>query len=680
MRVPEILQSNHGECGLACLAMIAAYHGHRRSMREFRTRFNASERGTTLRTLRDQAENLGFKSRALRTELTGLAQIQLPAILHWNLDHFVVLESVGKNGLRIVDPAIGKQWIRLEEASQRYTGVALELMPTVDLRPASPESKVGLLQFLSAFQGLGGSLSAVFMMTLALQVFSLVLPLNIQFTVDHGVRQGDFDIVMVMAVGFALVVMVSTTTDWLRSLLVQYVGNSSVFRMMTSLAHHMFRLSDGWYSSRHTGDVLSRFQSTRPVAEFLMTGIFQMLVDLLMGLGALLILLAYSPRLTLVVFIMFSALATVNIATLGRFRTLTMEMIEANAQEQSSFIEIVDRHRAIKILGAERVRENSWIDRLVNSLNSNARQVRFVAHVDYVGAAIRGLESVVILLFGSGMVIDGKLSMGMLLAFISYSSMFSARAGTLIRSLVQLRMLQVHQERIADIALEPPEDDGEAEGIRLDVGGRVSVRSLGFSYSRNEPEVLQGLDFEVASGEFIALTGGSGSGKSTLIKLLCKLLTAQHGSISIDGVDISTVETRSYRQQLGVVMQDDDLFTGSLMENIAVDLETIDVSRVEKAARTACIHDDILQMPMNYRTLVGPMGSSLSGGQRQRVMIARAVYRNPALFLLDEATAHLDEDLRREVVENLRQTGTTVIAATHDEQVISFADRVINLN
>ena len=679
MRIPVVLQADRAECGLACLAMVAAFHGHRETLREYRSRFHVSQRGGTLRNLRDYAEQLGFQCRAVRVELDELPQLRRPAILHWDLNHFVVLKAAGRSNVRIVDPAVGERRLSMVEASERFTGVAMELTPMLELTERKEVATVEFRAFLPAFRGLGASLSATFVMTLALQAFALAMPLNTQFTVDQGVRQGDMNIVAALAVGFGLVGLVSAATQWLRTLLAQYVGNTLAARMMAGLTHHLLRLPDAWFVARHPGDVISRFTSTAPVGDFLMTGAFAILVDGVMALGALAILFAYAWDLALVLCAFLGVLVAIHFGTFGHLRNLTHEMIAAEAHEDSSFIENVERHRAIKLLGAEGLREDAWGERYVRSINAEVRLARFGAHVEFGSAAVGAVQTVAMLMLGAGKVIDGAFTLGMLFAFSSYGGLFSARAYALIESLVDLRMLRLHRERIADIALEAREIPLTGRVNPRELQGRVEIQSLCFAYGDDGPNVLGDFNLIVAPGEFVAIEGESGVGKSTLIKLLCKLLAPKSGAILIDGVDIRSLDARHYRRRLGVVMQDDDLFSGSLVENIAVEHGDADMARVEEAARMACIHDDIARMPMQYLTLVGHMGSTLSGGQRQRVMIARAIYRRPALILLDEGTAHLNDELQQRVLDSLKQTGATIIAATYDERVSARADRRISL-
>ena len=679
MPLPVVLQSERAECGLACLAMVAGFYGYKSTLRELRSKFRLSLRGMTLRRLRDCAESVGLACRGVRVELDELPQLRTPAILHWELDHFVVLKSAGRRGVVLVDPAIGRRRLTFEEASVHFTGVALEVAPTPAFQEKKEAEAVKLSAFLAALKGLSSPLAAIFVMTLLLQLFALAMPLQMQFTVDQGIRQGDMNIVVALAVGFGLLALISAVAGYLRSLLVLYVGNTSALRMVGSLAHHLLRLPDGWFSARHTGDVLSRFGSIAPIRSFLMTGAFAMLVDAFMAIGAFVVLLVYAWDMTLALCVFLVLFAGLNLATYVPLRNLTHESIAAGALENSSFIENVQRHRAIKLLGAETDREDAWGERYVNSINAGARLSRFGIHVGLAGSLLSNVEGVIMMLLGAWKVIQGEFTLGMLFAFSSYGSMFSSRVHGLIGALVGLRMLKLHQERIADIGLEEREVPAERKGRRLDLRGEICIKSLDFAYGEEEGCVLSAVSLDVAAGEFVALAGESGRGKTTLIKLLAKLLTPTAGEMRVDGVDLRQLDTAHYRRQLGVVMQDDDLFSGSLLENIAAGDVQPDLARAERAAKLACIHRDIEQMPMQYLTLVGHMGSTLSGGQRQRVMIARAIYREPRLLLLDEGTAHLNDELQREVLDNLVGLGVTILAVTHDPRVLARADRRVEL-
>ncbi len=679
MRLPVILQSERAECGLACLAMVARFHGHNSTLRELRGQFRLSLRGMSLRRLKDCAENMGLTCRGVRLELDEVALLRTPAILHWELNHFVVLKSAGRRTVTIVDPALGLRRLSLQEISAYFTGVALELAPSPAFTKKRPMETVKLTAFLPVLRGLGGSLTTVFAMILLLQLFALVMPLNMQLTVDQGIRQGDLNIVAALVVGFGLLGLISAATAYLQSLLLIYVSNTSALRMVSGLAHHLLRLPDAWFTARHTGDVLSRFGSIAPIQGFITTGLFALIVDGCMAIGTLVLLATYAWDLTLALCGFLALFTALNTGTYGTLRNLTHESIAANAVERSSFIENVQRQRAIKLLGAEADREDVWGEHYLHSLNTGARIGRFGLHVGLAGSCLGTLEGAIMLWLGANKVIAGDFTLGMLFAFGSYSQMFSGRTHAVIGALVNLRMLKLHLERIADIGLEQQEVPDGTKGLRIGLRGDIRIRSLSFAYSEEEGDVLHGLDLDIAAGEFVAIAGDSGCGKSTLIRLLTKLLAPTGGEIQIDGLDLSLLDTIHYRQQIGVVMQDDDLFSGSLLENIAIGEAHPDLERAQRAAQLACIDEDIKRMPMQYFTLVGHMGSSLSGGQRQRLMLARALYRSPRLLLLDEGTAHLNDALQSRVLDNLAGLGITMLAVTHDPRVAERADRRIDL-
>ena len=677
MGPPVILQADRSECGLACLAMVAAFFGHQATLREFRSRFRHSSRGITLRRLRDCAEQLGLRCRGVRAELDEIQQLRTPAILHWELDHFVVLKSASRRRITVIDPAVGLRRLKPVDVDEKFTGVAMELMPTPSFAARKSADTMKLSSFLPSLRGLGRPLMATFAMTLVVQLVAIVMPLQVQFTVDQGIRQGDMNLVLALALGFGLLSIVSTLTGYLRSLLLLYVGNTSAFRMVGGLAHHLMRLPDSWFEARHTGDVLSRFGSMAPIRQFLTTGAFAIGVDVLLAIGALTMLLLYSPKLTLVVCGFLTLVALINTLTVGPIRNLTHESIAASALESSSFIENAQRHRAIRLLGAEDDRGDAWSERYVQSMNAGTRLSRFGIHLGLTGSILGSVQSVTLLLLTAGEVIAGAFTLGMLFAFNSYRGMFTARINSIIAAVVGLRMLKLHQERIAEIGLQEPEVAADKPGVLIEMSGRVEMRAIGFAYGDDEPPVLEDFNLEIRPGEFVAVTGASGAGKSTVVKLLCGLLDPVEGEVLIDGVNLRRLEISHFRHQIGVVMQDDDLFSGSLLENIAVGELHPDPDRAVEAAKLACVHEDIGRMPMQYLTLVGQMGASLSGGQRQRVIIARAIYRRPRLLVLDEGTAHLNDELQQRILDNLCAQGMTILAVTHDPRVSDRADRRI---
>lgn len=677
MYVPVFRQSDRAECGLACIGMVAAFHGLVEPLSEHRRQFRVSQQGSTLGQLRNYAERRGFQCRAVRLEPSALHQLHLPAILHWDMSHFVVLEAVGRRRIRIVDPSVGRRRLSKHEVARHFTGVAMEALPTSSFAPVAASPRLRIRDFLPAFRGLGTSLVAVLIMTIAFQLLTLIAPLGIQLTVDRGVRQSDSAMVIAIAVGFAMIAGITSITQWLRALLILHVGNLAAFRMVASLARRLLRLPEEWFVSHHTGDIMSRFDSMDPIRQFVVSGAFGILIDAAVAVGASVVLVFYSPLLGGIALTFLALNIAVRVGTMGHLSVLTGNVINAVATERTTFIENVERQRSIKLLGIETLRGDVWEARYVSSINANARHARFAAHVDLAASVLRGAEPVSLLALGALEVLSGTFSLGMLFAFLGYSVLLSARARQVVESIVDLRLLRLHRERVAEIAVEETEASGDG-GHAGQLKGLVEICGLTFAYGDGLPPVLSQMDLRVEPGEFVAVTGKSGVGKSTCMKLLCGLLQPQEGDVCIDGTPLRSYDVSSYRAQIGVVMQDDDLFTGTLAENIGLD-DSDDTERVYGAAKAACIHDEIERMPMRYRTLAGYMGAALSGGQKQRVMIARAIFRRPSLLLLDEATAHLDEVTKVEVLAGIRECGASVVFFTHDPVVVGVADRHVEL-
>ena len=678
-KMQVFLQSARMECGLACLAMVCSHYGHRRSLREFRQRFQVSQRGTTLRQIKQWAEDMEFNCRALRVELNELSKLRLPVILHWEHQHYVVLTSLSRRSVLVADPALGMRRIGMKEVSESFTGVALECVPTIHFQKYESKDAVPWRHFLPIIKGLGGSLTAIFVAMVVLQVLSLVMPLNLQFIVDQGINRGDHHLVIVLVCGFGLVALVTIGIDYLRFVLVEYVGNTSAFRMVSGLARHMTRLPDSWFVERHTGDVLSRFRSTTPLRNFITNGVFAVTIDVLMALGSFTVIWFYAWEISLAVLGFLVLQTGVLAATYTPLRNLTHESILAGARENTTFIENIERQRAVKLLNAATLRDEVWEETYVSSINSSFRLRRFGAQLG-VGTSILGvLQSSVLITMCAFKVIDGAFTLGMLFAFMTYIGLFSSRASSFLQTVFNVRLLRLHRERVADISSSEREQVSERRGKRLSIEGKLVCQNVSFSYDEDMEPVINALNLVVEPGEFVVVSGASGCGKSTLVKLFCGLIEPTQGRILVDGNDLRNLDLSYYRNQLGVIMQDDDLFSGSLSENISMSAEQVQESRLAHVAHQARIDTDIERWPMRYQTLIGHMGSTLSGGQKQRIMLARAMFRHPRVYLLDEGTAHLNEELQLGILQNLRDTGATVIAVTHDLSISHIAHRVIEL-
>jgi ATP-binding cassette subfamily B protein RaxB len=677
--LPIILQSEAAECGLASLAMVACYHGYQTDLVSIRQKFSISLEGATLLDIMGFAEQLKLSTRPLRIELEDLDALQTPCILHWDLNHFVVLKKANEKRIVIHDPAKGEKTLTLEEASKHFTGVALELTPTKDFEKQESKPSLRFSDFWSRISGLKRSLLLIFLLSLLLQVFTLAAPYYIQLVIDDVVLTGDTSLLTVLAVGFFLVLVFEIATNALRGFTLLHFGNQMNIQLGANLFHHLVRLPISYFEKRHMGDVVSRFGSLQQVKQLLTTGVIEAIIDGLMAIITLAMIFFYSPTLSAVVLVAVFAYAGVRIAMYKPYRAISEQEIMARAEENSNFMETVRGIQTIKLFGSEVKREGQWQNRYANAINQNIRIGNFNIGYDAVNRALFGIENIVVVYLAAHLVIQGGFSTGMLFAFMSYKRQFMEKTANLIEKFIEFKMLGLHFERIADIALTEKEDLQPANIKRHSIEGDIEIKGVSFAYSDATPNVLDNLSLKIKAGESVAITGPSGCGKSTLLKLLLGLNKAKSGEVLIDGVPLEQIGARQYRQQIAAVMQDDELLSGSVSDNIAFFDSPVDMERVVYCAQLAAIHDDIAQMPMGYDSLIGDMGSSLSGGQKQRIILARALYKQPKILFMDEATSHLDTNLEADINEAVSRLDITRVIIAHRKETIASADREIKL-
>ncbi|WP_230946791.1 peptidase domain-containing ABC transporter [Burkholderia stagnalis] len=683
-RLPVMLQTQAAECGLACVGMIASYHGHDLDLVSLRRRFNPSLKGATLNDVMLIASRLDLTSRALRLELDELGKLRLPCILHWDMSHFVVLKSVSRGKITIHDPARGAYDVPLAEVSDHFTGIALELMPSPSFTRTKARESISMAKLVGSVTGIRAAFAQVLLLSAALEVFGIVTPFYMQWVMDQVLVSADADLLTLLAVGFLLVVLFQHAVSALRSWVVTWFSSLLGVQWTANVCSHLFRLPMTYFEQRHIGDVVSRFGAINTIQSTLTTQFVGALLDGVMAIVTLAMLFVYSPTLTWLVLGLFAAYALIRWIAYRPFRQANEEQIVYAARAESNLLESIRGVQAIKLANKQEARVATYANAVVERTNKDVAIERLSIGFSTLQGVIAGAGRVVLVWLAAKQVLDGQFSAGMLVAFISFAEQFLARGAALIGTLIDFRMLRLHGERLADIVLTDVEPDMEGKVARSADAGcttppAIDVCDVRFRYAETEPWVLDGCSLSIAPGESVALVGPSGQGKTTMAKLLLGLLTPEHGSVRVDGVDIRKLGLHRHRELIGCVMQDDILFAGSIADNICFFDPQPDQARIDEAARLAQIHDDIVAMPMGYQSLVGDMGSSLSGGQRQRVLLARAFYRKPAILVLDEATSHLDVERERSINDAVRAMNVTRIIIAHRPETIRSADRVIVL-
>ena len=680
-RVPVILQTEAAECGLACLAMAASAHGLVTDLSALRQRFSLSLKGVTLVDLVRMADSLHLQSRALRADLGELPQLKTPCILHWDLNHFVVLVAVRRGVATLHDPAHGVRRMTLAQLSPHFTGVALELTPGPAFAPRRERRAVRVRELLGPVSGLKRALTQVLLLALALEAFVLLTPFFMQWVVDDVLVSGDRDLLLTLGVGFALLVLIQVLTAAGRAWAVLVLSATLNLQWLLNVFAHLLRLPVAWFERRHIGDIWSRFSSVQQIQKALTTSFAEAVLDGLLVVLTLAMMAVYSLRLTAMALVAVAAYGLLRWAFMRPLREATEEALVHEARQSSHFLESLRGVQAIKLFGGQLDRRARFGVLVSDTMNADIATRKLELAMALAHRLLFGLERVAVIWLGALLVLERSLSVGMLFAFFAYKEQFAQRVSGLIDKLVTLRMLRLQGERLADIVLAEPEAEGSSGAeVTTEPAAGVELLDVSFRYADGEPDVLQHISLRIEPGESVAITGPSGCGKTTLLKIMLGIQAPTDGEVRVGGVPLQRLGLARWRQMVGVVMQDEPLFSGSVVDNISFFDNLPDREWVEQCARLASVHDEIMAMPMGYHTLIGELGTALSGGQKQRLLLARALYKRPRILLLDEATSALDLERERVVNQAVRQLALTRVIVAHRPETIASATRVIALS
>ena len=684
-KLPMILQTEVAECGLACIAMIASFYGYQTDLLTLRRRFSISLKGSRLSDLIDLAKKINLLSRPVKLDLEDLKYLKTPCILHWDLDHFVVLKKVGRKTIIIHDPAVGVVKYRLAEVSKHFTGVAMELTPTTDFSKKTDRTKLSLLDLWKSVKGIGKFLLQVIALSLALEVFGIISPLFMQFITDHVLVTNDFALLYVLAIGFGMLMIIQFVTEYVRAWIILFMGTNLNIQLTSNLFHHLLKLPIDFFEKRHMGDIVSRFGSIGSIQQKISTDFIEGLIDGIMVIVTLSVMLIYSWKLTLIVIAALILYTVIRIIFYPTFKLKNQEAIVVSAKESSIFMESIRAILPLKVFGKETQREVVWQNCYADKLNTGIHISKLGLIYRAINHLIFGAENIAIIVMGASSVMNNDgFSIGMLLAYLSYRGQFVGKAQGMVDKIIEYQMISIHLERVADIALTQPEEDligtSKIENAQqIPIYGNIKAMNLSFRYSPQDPWVFSDLNLEIKAGESVAIVGPSGCGKTTLMKILLRLFNPTTGKILIDDQDINRMSLGNYRSQIAAVMQDDVLISGSIADNISFFSQQPDYELIHTCAHIAAIHEDIMNMPMNYQSLVGDMGTTLSGGQKQRILLARALYTKPKIIFLDEATSHLDTKNESTINQHIKHLKVTRIIVAHRQETVSSADRVIDL-
>lgn len=658
--------------------MVAGYHGYHADLLELRQKFGISVKGATLKRIMDIARSLNLNCRALRAEIHELKDLRLPAVLHWNFNHFVVLKKVTSKGIVVHNPALGERVYALTELGKHFTGIAIELTPSINFQAKKAGKRLRLADFWQQLTGFKRSLLQILLLSFMIQCFALASPFYMQLVVDDVLIKQDQDLLLALAAGFLCLTLISIGTTALRGVASLYLVNQLTLNIGTSLFNHLIRLPMAFFYKRHMGDIVSRFNSYKPVQDFITGSALTVLLDGVMAITTLMMIFIYSPLLSWICLASLALYCTIRLIWFGPLRNRTNETITAQAKQDSNFMESIRSISTIKNFSREAERAGQWQNTYIETLNAGIRVGRLAIAYEVVDGVLAGVTNVFVIFLGAKLVITGSFTIGMLYAFMAYRNHFNGAMNSLINQLIQFLMVSLHLERTADIALSRMEEGLESPAVfSLPYDGSLQASSISFRFSTADPWVFRKLSFDLDPGEFLMIYGPSGIGKTTLVRVLAGQLAASHGSVTVDHMLIKQLGIHAYRNQSATVLEGDQLVAGSVIDNICFYDTDRDPERAQSAAKIAQIHADILLMPMGYNSLIGDMGSALSLGQQQRILIARALYREPKILFMDEGTAHLDFPTSSAIMENLRKQQITCVFISHAKALRKYADKIL---
>jgi NHLM bacteriocin system ABC transporter peptidase/ATP-binding protein len=685
-RVPTILQMEAVECGAAALGMVLAYHGLWLPLERLRELCQVTRDGSTATSLLRAARSLGMEARGWRVEPVALTRHRFPAIAFWQMNHFVVIEGVSRGRVQINDPAHGRRSVDAAEFDAAFTGILLTFAPTPAFRPGGERPSL-----LRALLPKGRDTRA------ALGFLGIIAICNV------------LPPIFVPAAGkiFADNILVQQATSWLRPLLVALVG-AALLSMLLSWLHglvlarlqrrlgaesalglmaHMLRLPVGFFLQRHVGDIASRVEAARRLSHSAVVSISSAIFSIMGALISAAIMMVYDVPMALACFI-FAAADVAAIAFITRIRVEGVRRVVIQRSRMASVaLGGIQSIETIKASGAE----DAFFARLMGAqaqlLNMTQELERSTLFLTLAPSAIKGLSYAALLGWGALKVMDGEMTVGTLIAFLAVLQAFHTPVQSLVGAVAGLQELRGDLERVQDTMRHAPaprvQGDAKAAAAwpreRARLSGQVEIGGLSFAYP-GQPGLIERLDLTIAPGQWVAVVGGSGSGKSTLARLVAGLLQPAEGAILFDGTPAGEVPRRVLAGSLSYVEQDVVLFEGSIRDNIALWDASLDDARIIAAARDAGVHEEIVRRRGQYGALIAEGGLNFSGGQRQRLELARALATDPAILILDEATAALDATTEAEVFANLRRRGVSALVVSHRLSTVRDCDEIIVLD
>lgn len=682
-RVPVIFQMTFADCGAACLAMIVSYYGRKTRLAECRKFFGSGRDGVSAWEIMETAEIFGLEANGYEVDIEDFDKVALPAIAHWDNNHFVVVENWTPAYVAVVDPAYGRMRYTQADFEEHFSGVILtfDLDETFSQKvKALPPAWQTYLRAMFQTSGATRFLVKIIVASLFLQLLNLTLPILTRWLVDDIIGLSLTNLMGLFGLGICLLTLSYLVTTYLRARWLILLQARFDRQMMFDFFAHILSLPITFFQQRTSGDLLNRLGSNMTIREVFTNNTLSTILDGVLVITYLVILIAWAPPFGFVVLLLGLVQAALLVITASKVHVLTQRALVDEVKSHSYLLEALNNMITLKAFGAEDRVHAHWASLFNDYLDILIKQSFLMMAVDSILTTIRVFSPIFLLWVGSFFVLNNEMTLGTMLGLNALAISFLAPLSSLIENGQQLQFVGAHLARVADVMEAESEQNQHEAKPAPTLTGCIEMRNVSFQYDNNGPVVLQDISLVVESGQKIAIVGHTGSGKSTLGALLLGLYLPAAGDVLFDEHSLQTLNYQSVRRQFGVVLQEISLFNAPIRENIALQDHHIALEKVVAAAQLAAINDEIQAMPMGYETVLGEDGSGLSGGQKQRLMLARALINYPKIILLDEATSHLDKITEYQIMQNLKSLKVTQIVIAHRLSTIQDADQIVVLD
>lgn len=676
-RVPFIQQMEYSECGLACLAMLLNYYRHHIDLNQLREEYPAPRGGYSLFNLVEIAHSKQLETEAFRSDAEDLRRLHLPAIIHWEGKHFILLEKVHAHSYTIIDPAKGRQRITENEFIQKFTGYIVTLKPSPSFETKKATSSSILLNYLKKYKWM---LFNIFLFTLGLQAVMVSIPLFTKWFMDQVVSTTDTSFLSQTGLMLLLMLITYVLINGVRSIIIAFVQTRLDRTIMEDFMDTLLHLPFPFFDNRSNGDILFRANSNIYIRDILSTTLITLFIDLLLLITYSAMMVNFSLQLSLVLIGTSALLGLALFLNSKVVRKMVDSNIRDKIQVQSTVTEMVYNTLDIKVLGIEDRLLSKWQKKYENQLHSTQKLNIWESIIQTFTSAIQVLLPLLILWLGAFMVLRGEITMGTLLAFSSIAGSFISPVISISNNYTELVSLKSYFSRIQDV-LKTKKEQEQVDKLIVpqQLKGKIEFRNVSFKYNRFNEEVIKNISFVIHPGKSVAIVGHSGSGKSTIAKLLLGLNKPTSGQILIDDIPIEQYNLVKLRALIGSVLQEAQLFNGTIKENIQMSVEASD-DEVIRAAQQACIYNEIMSTPLGFDTIVTESGANFSGGQRQRLLLARALVSVPKVLILDEATSSLDNISEMYIKKSISKQPCTKLIIAHRLDTIQDADKILLLH